>query len=61
MYRIIVRRNPDDEELLPLLQTAFLMGKKMGNRLKYHKEQNGDEWWERHKSDGGNLEDDDAD
>jgi hypothetical protein len=56
MYRIIVSRDPNDE-LLPLLRKAFDMGKKMGNRLRYHKNQHGDEWWALHRADGGEITD----
>ena len=56
MYRIIVARDPNDE-LIPLLSKAFDMGKKMGNRLKYHKNQHGDEWWALHRADGGEIAD----
>jgi hypothetical protein len=59
MYRIIVSRDPNDE-LIPLLRRAFDMGKKMGNRLRYHRDKHGDEWWELHKVDGGEIDSDDA-
>ena len=55
MYRIIVARDPNDE-LIPILCKAFDMGKKMGNRLKYHKEKRGDEWWALHRADGGEID-----
>ena len=55
MYRILVARDPHDE-LIPLLRKAFDMGKKMGNRLKYHKERHGDEWWALHRADGGEID-----
>ena len=56
MYRIIVARDPNDE-LIPLLLKAFDMAKKMGNRMKYHKENHGDAWWELHRADGGEITD----
>lgn len=55
MYRMIVDRDPDDP-LLPLLQTAFNMAKKMGNKLRKYKHDYDDGWWEVHKLDGGDLE-----
>lgn len=55
MYRIIMRRDPDDE-LLPILRKAFDMGKKISNKLQCYRNKYGDEWWEAHKLDGGEID-----
>jgi len=54
IYRELVARNPNDP-LIPLLQQAFDMAKKMGNKLRKYKHDYDEEWWEVHKLDGGEL------
>ena len=51
---MIVARDPDDP-LIPLLQRAFDMAKRMGNKLRCYKCNYDDGWWETHKLDGGDL------
>ena len=56
MYRELNRRNPKDP-LIPLLQKAFDIGKKMNNKLRKYKNDYDDGWYEVHKLDGGELND----
>jgi hypothetical protein len=56
IYRELVRRDPKDP-LIPLLQQAFDMAKKMGNKLRKYKDDYDDGWYEVHKLDGGHLND----
>jgi len=54
MYRELVRRNPNDPLIL-VLEQAFQYAKKMGNRLRQHRNDFDDGWYETHKYDGGEL------
>lgn len=56
MYRELVARDPNDP-LIPLLQRAFDMAKRMGNKLRKYKYDYDEDWWEVHKLDGGELND----
>ncbi len=56
IYRELVRRDPKDP-LIPLLQQAFDMAKKMGNKLRKYKYDYDEGWWEIHRLDGGELND----
>jgi hypothetical protein len=55
MYRIIVKRDPEDP-LIQLLWKAFVQAKKMNNRLRKYKDNYDEDWWEVHKLDGGELD-----
>jgi hypothetical protein len=56
IYRELVARDPNDP-LIPLLQQAFDMAKKMGNKLRKYKYDYDEGWWEIHRLDGGELND----
>jgi hypothetical protein len=56
IYRELVARNANDP-LIPLLQQAFDMAKKMGNKLRKYKYDYDEGWWEIHRLDGGELND----
>lgn len=55
IYRELVARDPHDP-LLPLLQRAFDMAKRMGNKLRRYKYDYDEGWWETHKLDGGEID-----
>lgn len=55
MYRIIMARDPNDQ-LIPLLHTAFDMAKRMNAKLKQYNEHYDDGWYEKHKYDGGAID-----
>jgi len=55
MYRILMDRDPDDQ-LIPLLRTAFEMAKKLRNTAIRHKHRYDEAWLETHKLDGGELD-----
>jgi len=48
-------RDPDDQ-LIPLLRTAFEMAKKLRNTAIRHKHRYDEAWLETHKLDGGELD-----
>jgi hypothetical protein len=54
MYRELVKRDPNDP-LIRLLEKAFVMAKRMGNKLTQYSERYDGQWYETHKSDGGDI------
>lgn len=55
MYRVLMERDPEDP-VIQLLWKAFIMAKKMNNRLRKYKDNYDEDWWEVHKLDGGELD-----
>lgn len=54
MYRKIKGTSLEDS-VVPLIEEAFIMAKKMNNKLRQYKNNYDDGWWESNKTSGGSL------
>jgi len=56
MYRILMQNAEQNAEIISLLKEAFVMAKKMSNRLRSYDGDLGYEWYQAHKTDGGSID-----
>ncbi len=56
LYFLLTRHPDKIGEMLILIKEAFVMGKKMSNKLLQHQCNFGSDWYQAHKLDGGKLD-----
>jgi hypothetical protein len=56
MYRILMQNKEQNKALIEFLKEAFIMAKKMSNKLLQYNRSLGYEWYQAHRVDGGKID-----